>query len=212
MDAALEHIRKVEARKALSLRASGRTYEEIAGELCYQSAGQARAAVAEALQDHVEEDPETARQLELFRLDRLLEEIEQASAKAIRAAGTDSDGASTVLGTVTRTIKLRLSILDRRASLLGLNQSPTPPNTGDGQTVIERVVIAVGGQQQANAFQVQPQATASAQLVEATPPLRIPAHTNVQEAEYTFGAPTTKVKPPFESPQAPKGSEAEGER
>lgn len=224
---ALEHVRRAEERRALALRSSGKTYSEIAFELDYASPEMARAAVESALAGQSEDDPETARLLELYRLDRMLEDVELATrgilSAALSALGEqDAEPArdpygepivaeppdpNKLLNAVTKSVKLRLLVMDRRAALLGLNQSPTPPDTGQGQTVIERVVIAVGGQQPSPQIQPSyPHQGAYAELIEATPPLRIPPPGDPFAAE---------SRPPRESTQPigipPQGRLSRGE-
>jgi hypothetical protein len=90
--------------QALDLRGRGLSYREIARRLGYQGPAGAYKAVASGLDKTLREHSEDVRQLELQRLDALLEgcwsKATTGDAKAIRAA---------------------LRIMERRAKLLGLD-------------------------------------------------------------------------------------------
>jgi hypothetical protein len=91
-------------RRALELRAKGKTYTEIAGALGFASASGSHAAVVAGLQATLQEPAEGVRVLELERLDRYLEKLE-------RRVGRGE----------VRAIEAALKVATRRARLLGLD-------------------------------------------------------------------------------------------
>ena len=91
---------------ALELRKSGATYQQIATKLGYKSSAGAYGAVKRALRAVIREPAEDVRELELARLDALLE-------VAWRKA-TTGDGS-------LYAIDRALEIMRRRAALLGLD-------------------------------------------------------------------------------------------
>lgn len=95
-------------RQALDLRTSGLTYQQIAHELGYRSAGYVCDIVRAELDKLPKEPAEAVRQLELTRLDAMLLGL-WAEAKAGRWLAVDRV----------------LAIMDRRARLLGLDAPVT---------------------------------------------------------------------------------------
>ena len=98
--------------RAMELRLAGRTYEQIANELGYQSKGGAYNAVKRALKDTLQEPAEALRTAELERLDRILAKL--------WAVVEDMDTAAPTT-TQLRTIDRILRIMERRAQYLGLD-------------------------------------------------------------------------------------------
>ena len=101
--------------KAMRLRASGMSFENIARELGYRSHSGAHKAVTTGLQKTLKEPAEELRTLEAERLDRMLE------AMWPRATG-DSKEATWYVDRV-------LAIMDRRAKLLGLDAQASGDNS-----------------------------------------------------------------------------------
>lgn len=97
-------------RRALELRAAGKTFPQIAEELGYRSVSSAYGAVMRGLERTLQEPAEELRRLEAERLDRL---FEVAFRKATR------DGS---VWAVDRCI----SIMERRARLFGLDREAAP--------------------------------------------------------------------------------------
>ena len=100
-----ERIRIAEKQgKALELRKAGQSYRAIAKELGYAGPGGAHKAVASGLRLTLQEPADDVRQLEMQRLDRMLESYWPAVLKGDPKAG----------GIVIRS-------MDRRATYLGLD-------------------------------------------------------------------------------------------
>ena len=95
------------ALQALELRLQGKTYEQIANACGYRSKSGAYDAVQRELERTLHEPAEHIRTLEVRRLDRLYDAMEQ---KALNG----SDGS-------TWYVDRCLKIMERRASLLGLD-------------------------------------------------------------------------------------------
>lgn len=94
-------------RKALELRARGMAFDDIAAEVGYRGRQGAHAAVMRALKKTLQEPADELRILEAERLDRLYE---------VTMARIDKDN----LWAVDRALK----IMERRASLFGLDRPP----------------------------------------------------------------------------------------
>lgn len=109
-----ERIKRLEAKKqALSLRASGATYRQIAETLDI-SVGVAHNYVQNALKDvqqEIDKEADMLRALEVERLDQML----LALAPMLRA--NQREGRTANLGAIDRALK----IMERRAKLLGLD-------------------------------------------------------------------------------------------
>ncbi|MBN2498268.1 MAG: hypothetical protein JXR96_26995 [Deltaproteobacteria bacterium] len=95
------------AARALELRASGLSYDQIARELGFRDHSGAHRAVAGALERAQSEPAEECRQVELDRLDRLLLAHWKKRAEPEHA-------------------RIILSISERRSRLLGLDRLPPP--------------------------------------------------------------------------------------
>lgn len=118
--------------KALQMRRDGKDYHTIAKDLGYAHASGAYAAVIAALKFMNREAADEVRQLELSRLDSLVE-------KLMPSAGASLAG----LQVVDRLLK----IMDRRARLLGLDMplkiAPTSPDgekSYDNSAIIGRLL------------------------------------------------------------------------
>lgn len=97
--------------KALELRKSGHTYQEIADELGYATRDSAHKSVAAALDKTLREPADGVRELELSRLDRMW--------KGLFEKANDGD---------PKSIEVALKIMDRRARLTGLDQQTDAPS------------------------------------------------------------------------------------
>lgn len=98
------------ALQALELRLQGKTYEQIATVCGYRSKSGAYDAVQRELQRTLQEPAENVRTMEVRRLDRLYAAMEQYALS----------GSATSTWYVDRC----LSIMERRAKLLGLDARP----------------------------------------------------------------------------------------
>lgn len=94
---------------ALNLRRAGTTFEEIANQLGYASAAGAHAAVKSALAKTLREPAAEVRELELARLDNMLESISEA-----------------IMSGDLNAIATALRISERRSRLLGLDLRERP--------------------------------------------------------------------------------------
>ncbi len=94
-------------RQALKMRADGKGFQEIADEIGWKSHSSAHEAVMKALRETLQEPADELRVLEVERLNKLYE-------FTVRRIDKDN------LWAVDRALK----IMERRASLLGLDKSP----------------------------------------------------------------------------------------
>ena len=114
-------------RRALELKITGLTYRQIADELDYRSPASAHAAVMRALRETLAEPAEELRQLEVGRLDALLEAVW-------------ADAMTGKLPAVDRVLRIG----ERRAKLLGLDLPPEPAEV-DIWPLLEGWALANGG-------------------------------------------------------------------
>jgi len=111
----------VKQAEALKLRQAGASYEQIARQVGYQSAGGAWRALRKALERlHNRESAEEVRQLELSRLDRLI--------LAVWKNAIDGNGDA---------IDRVLRIMKRRAELLGLDAPKQVKMDHSGEITLE---------------------------------------------------------------------------
>lgn len=133
-----ERIKRLEAKKqALSLRASGATYRQIAETLDI-SVGVAHNYVQNALKDvqqEIDKEADMLRALEVERLDQML----LALAPMLRA--NQREGRTANLGAIDRALK----IMERRAKLLGLDAPVRQEVTGADGGALEIVIRHADG-------------------------------------------------------------------
>ncbi len=102
-------------RRAVELRKSGNTFQEIADELGYAHADGAQKAILSALRKTLQEPTDELRKLECERLDVMLKSIWPF-----------------VLRGSPRHVEMALRVMDRRASYMGLD---APKQVEDNRTV-----------------------------------------------------------------------------
>jgi hypothetical protein len=116
-------------KRALEFRLAGASYSSIAETLGYANKGGAHKAVMAALEKTIQEPADRVRNMELERLDRLWFAVYQQATKGDAKAG-----------------QLCLSIMDRRAKLLGLDAPKKSEISGSiqgqVQVSVEQVVQA----------------------------------------------------------------------
>lgn len=120
-------------RRALEMRKAGKSYQAIAETLGYASTGGAHKAVHSALTKTLSEPADAVRQLELARLDALLEAL-WPGATGAKAAPWEEDGRPESEVDVERVDRV-LKIMERRAKLLGLDAPTKADVTSAGETL-----------------------------------------------------------------------------
>jgi hypothetical protein len=114
-------------RQALELRKAGLTYQEIADRLGYDGPSGAYATIRAALRALVKEPAEELRDLEVARLDALLSGIWLEARK----------------GNVSKIDRV-LKIMERRATLLGLDAPKLTKDVSDTRKVAEEIAAEIG--------------------------------------------------------------------
>lgn len=116
-------------RKALSLRAQGKTYQQIADEVGWSNRTLACRYVQRELKDVPKEEATHLRQLEMERLDALT--------NAVWPLAMTGD---------TRSIETCLKLMERRAKMIGLD-SPSKISHGaeEGMSMIGELMVAIRG-------------------------------------------------------------------
>lgn len=193
MEAVLERARQREALAALRLHASGRSYEEIAEQMCYASPETAREAVKSALASQIDDDPETTKRLELYRLGRLAgvvdDVISKVEANLANPSTTDPSDPPSVerlklqLVCVEKATKLNLQIMAHRAALLGLLSQE---DANAATQAIHRLIINVNQAAHPPAPQLA-QPAQLAQTIQLAPPPR----------QLTSSTPAPTQRPPL---------------
>lgn len=120
-------------RRALDMRKAGKSYQAIAATLGYASTGGAHKAVHSALTKTLSEPAEQVRDLELARLDALLEAL-WPGATGAKTAPWEEDGRPAPEVDIERVDRV-LKIMERRAKLLGLDAPTKADVTSKGETL-----------------------------------------------------------------------------